>query len=313
MKILKIGLVLIGFLLIMPVIALGAERSGIQISPLTYNFDISPGQSKEAKIIVKNLNPEPLNYVIETENFNQVSEEGAPSFEGVPQIKGVTTLADWFNIPNNDKEGVIEPQKEKEIIFQVTVPQGAEPGGHYAAIFAKQIKKNAEGQTELGIASRVGTLILVSVPGDVTKTAQITEFKAPKIVWKGPVDLSMRVQNTGTVHYDSLATADFKSLIGTSQANLGTHTLLPNNIRFYEGQWNKKYPFGYYKISASALDGDKQPVTTTATMWAIPLIIVIPALLAIIIIILIILYFKKHYRYVASNKQSPPKTPPPAK
>lgn len=309
MRIFKIGLILIGWLFFMPSIVFGAERSGIQISPLTYNFDIRPGESQEAKITVKNLNKEALNYVIETENFVEASDEGAPSFEGLPEVKGVTTLADWFSMLNNDKEGIIEPGKEKEISFKITIPEGAEPGGHYAAIFAKQIKKNAVGQTELGIASRVGTLILVSVPGNVTKTAEITEFKAPKIVWKGPVDLSMKVKNTGTVHYDSEAKVVFKPIIGaSSEADLGTHTLLPKNIRNYDGKWAKKYPFGFYTLTATASDGDQQPVTVAATMWAIPLVIVIPVLLAILILVLVIRYFRKHYRYVQSKNPPSPKS-----
>lgn len=275
------------------------QTKGIQISPVTYNFEIKPGDSQVATVTVTNLNDEALNYVCETENFSYVSEEGAPSFAGADLKEGVTSLADWISFDAN-KEGVIQSKKSAEVTFSISVPIGAEPGGHYAAVFAKQIKKTPEGKTEIGVTSRVGTLILVSVPGATTKTAEITEFKSPKFVWHGPVDFSMKVKNTGTVHYDSVAKVKIDPLIGNNtEVDLGKHTLIPKNIRSFEGTWNKKYPFNYYKITAEATDGDGNPVTTTAVMWAIPLIIVIPVLLGIILLILLIVWIKKKFRIVA--------------
>lgn len=287
-----------------------AERTGIQISPLTFNLEINPGETTSGKINIINLNNEVLNYVTEIENFTAISEEGSPSFAagGNPQ-EGVTTLRDWISVVSN-KEGAINPKESREISFNVSVPQGAEPGGHYAAIFAKEIKKTPEGQTQLGVASRVGALILVAAPGEVTRAAKIVDFSSPKFVWKGPVGLSLRLQNIGTVHYDAPAEVKFKSLIGESKADLGKHTLIPQSTRLYEGSWAKKYPFGYYKLTAIALDGDNQPVTAAATLWAIPIIIVIPIIIGLLILIFVLRYFKKHLRFVGNAKNEPPKNPP---
>lgn len=279
-----------------------AAQSGIQISPVTYNFEINPNESKEFTITLTNLNSADLNYVIEIEDFSQVSDEGAPSFAGTASSAdaSVTTLKDWISPKkNSDKEGVISPKQIKDIVFIATIPKGAEAGGHYAAVFAKEVKKNAEGQTELGVASRVGTLILVSVPGVVSKTAEISEFKAPKLVWHGPIDFGMKVKNTGTVHFDSEAKVDAKSWLGKHYViDLGKHTIIPNNERKYSGTWQSRYPFGRYTLTASATDGNGQPVTTTAILWAIPLVIVIPILVGIIILIWIIIYLRRHVRIV---------------
>lgn len=275
------------------------QTKGIQISPVTYNFEIKPGDSQIAKVTITNLNDEVLNYVCETENFTYVSDEGAPSFAGADLKEGVTSLADWITFDAN-KEGVIQNKKSVDVTFTISVPVGAEPGGHYAAVFAKQIKKTPEGKTEIGVTSRVGTLILVSVPGTTVKTAEITEFNSPNFVWHGPVDFSMKVKNTGTVHYDSTAKLKIDPLIGkTTEVEMGKHTIIPKNVRSYEGTWSKKYPFNYYKITAEATDGDGNPVTTAAVMWAIPLIIVIPVLLGIILLILIIIWIRKKFRIVA--------------
>lgn len=293
------ALLAVGAFLLPGLISAQTQTKGIQISPVTYNFEIKPGDSQIANVTVTNLNDDILNYVCEVENFSAVSDDGAPSFAGADLKEGVTSLANWITFDTN-KEGVIQNKKSVDVSFTIAVPVGAEPGGHYAAVFAKQIKKTPEGKTEIGVTSRVGTLILVSVPGATSKSAQITDFNSPRFVWQGPVDFSMKVKNTGTVHYDSVAKVKIDPLIGNNtEVDLGTHTIIPNNARSYEGTWNKKYPFNYYKVTAEATDGNGNPVITTAVIWAIPLIIVIPVLLGIILLISIIRYIRKKFRIIS--------------
>lgn len=276
-----------------------AQQEGIQISPLTYNLEIKPGETKQAKIIVTNLNDTDLQYICEAEPFSGVSEEGAPDFSNTELREGVTTLADWIEFESSTKEGTINPGLEKEINFSISIPVGAEPGGHYAAVFAKQIKKNAEGKTELGVSSRVGTLILVSVPGDVSQSAQITEFNYPKFVWTGPVSFKAKVENTGTVHYDSNVKLTADPLLGSDkEVDLGTHTVLPANTRVFDGKWDNKYPFGYYKLTATATAGDGDAAVATGLLIAIPLVVVLPVLAGLILMVYLIKYVKSHVKIV---------------
>ena len=297
-KILNFGLVLFLATLLFPYNAKAADKTGIQISPLTYNFEIKNDSSTTGKILVKNLNSTVLNYSIEVENFSSVSDEGAPTFAGTESEGAVTSLADWFTF-DTPKEGTLEPKSEKEINFTISIPAGAEPGGHYSAVFVREIKKNSEGKTELGVASRVGTLILVSVPGETTKSAQISEFKFPKFVWRGPVNFSFKAENTGTVHYDSKGSVELKPILGSvRKVDMGTHTILPGNSRSFSGTWENKYPFGRYAVKATVTNGDGQTVTTGYLIWAIPVILIAEIILAIIVIILIVKYAKRHIKFV---------------
>lgn len=289
----------LGLLLMLPVDKARAANTGVQISPVTFNFDIKPGETQSGKILITNRNDETMDYVMELEIFDNSSENGVPSFTAVTPTAGVSTFIDWVKFPDGDK-GSIAIGESKEVNFTITLPATAEPGGHYGAIFAKQTKPLVSGGNQVGVAARVGALVLISVPGQTTAGAQILDFKAPKFVWRGPVDFKARVQNTGTVHYDSKATASIQNLIGSPvKLDLGTHTILPKSIRAYEATWNSKYPFGYYKITPTATDGDGNIQSGTAiTMWAIPLIIVIPVLVGLLALILVIVYLKKHVRLV---------------
>jgi len=278
-----------------------AAAGGIQISPLTFKYEIKPGESQTGTIFVKNLNSEDLDYLIESENFSVVSDDGAPSFSGNNVLNAGSSLASWITI-EKDQTGTVLPSEEKSISFTITAPSDAEPGGHYAAIFAKQVKKTAEGQTQLGISSRVGTLMLVTIPGEVQKSAEIVEFISPKSVWKGPVDFTMKVKNTGNIHFDSTATISVKSMFGKiAKVDMGTHTILPDNLRNFAGTWTSKYPFGRYSVSAVATDANGDSMTKTAVIWALPLVIVVPVLVALVILVWIVFYLKKHLKFVADT------------
>jgi hypothetical protein len=275
-----------------------AATKGIQISPLSFNFDIQDGQNTTGKIVITNFNDDDLNYALEVENFAGVTDEGAVMFAGREELGATTTLADWFTF-DAPREGVVSPHKDQEINFTIDIPAGAEPGGHYAAVFAREIRKTASGQTELGVASRVGSLVLVSVPGEVSKTGRITDFTFPKFIWKGPAEFTMKVENTGSVHYDSKANVELSpvAFLGKkTNVDLGTHTIIPKNIRNYDGKLDKKYPFGIFKVNATATDGSGTAISAgvNATIIAIPLMIVIPGLLGLILLIWLILYLKKH-------------------
>lgn len=276
-----------------------AASQGIQISPINYEYEISPGNSTNGQFIVSNVTDQPMNYLLETENFSDVSDEGAPSFGGVDEPEmGITTLKDWIIIAPTDKEGTIAPGDRKMIQFSIDIPVGADPGGHYAALFAKQVTKTPEGKSVLGVQNRVGALILVTVPGNVTKTAQITNFTYTKFFWKDPAEFAMKVKNTGSVHYDSVAKVTLTSLLGKkTEIDLGKHTIIPKFSREYAAKWNNNYPFGFYKISATAIDGNGQTITTTGALWAIPVMIVIPVIVLLALIICIIIYLRRHLRF----------------
>ena len=169
----KVFTILISSILVSFLFAVSLVRAdgGMRISPVTFNFEVKPGESDSGQITLKNLNADTISYSIEVELFNKVSDEGAPSFSQTLPQEGVTTLADWVTF--TPKEGTIDSQKEATIDFTISIPAGAEPGGHYAAIFAKQLNKTPDGKTQLGVTTRVGSLVLVSVPGDVKKSVSL--------------------------------------------------------------------------------------------------------------------------------------------
>lgn len=274
--------------------------NGIQISPLTYSFELKPGQSQRAKVVVTNLNAVEMNYFMESGDFTVISDDGAPVFDTQAKREGLTTLADWISF-EGENQGTLKAGDKKDIYFNINVPETAESGGHYAAVFARQIKTAISGQTELGVSGRVGTLVYLTVNGDanMTKTTTIQKFDYQKFVQRGPLNFKAVLFNSGNVHYDCDVTLKIQPLIGKSiDLDMGTHTMIAKNARSFAARWDKNLPFGYYKLTLVAKEGNRQVATVSGAFWAVPLNIVIPVVIFLIVLIILAIYFSKHLKFV---------------
>ena len=272
------------------------QNNGITISPLTFNFEIKPGANQTGKIEVTNQDNTDLNYTMDVQLFDKTDENGAPSFKAVQPVEGIDSLINWVTF-DSSKSGTIAPHKSATVNFTITVPISAEPGGHYGAIFAKQIKGSPTGGNQLGVVMQVGALTLVTVPGTAVKTISLSDFSIPKIIWYGPLDLSFKVINTGTIHFDSKGTITVEPLFGSKQElDAGTHTILPNSIRVYKAVLDNHFPFGKYKFTAKAVDGDGKEASIVVNAIAIPLIPILSVIGGLIIFFALFIYIKRHFK-----------------
>jgi|GEM_PF-1129227 len=188
-----------------------------------------------------------------------------------------------------DKEGSLKSKQEKIINFTVNVSADADPGGHYAGVFVRKVESATAGQ--VGVAGRVGTLVLVTVPGQITKKAEIKDFEVPESTFKiQPVDLSARVYNSGNTFYEAKAEIESSSIWGTDKIDLGSHVIPHQNSRSYSASWSPKIPFGLYKLTLRVTDGDGTVHEKNASAWILPYEIVVPFIIIIILIILAIVF-----------------------
>ena len=86
-----------------------------------------------------------------------------------------------------------------------------QPGGHFGAIIVNTEAVQFE-QTGPAVVQEVGPLLLVRVPGDITESAEIVEFKSDSGLYQsGPVEFTTRVRNTGNVHFKPKGTIEWGS------------------------------------------------------------------------------------------------------
>ena len=136
---------------------------GLTISPLTFELTANPGDVLTNKVRVYNPTDSAIAIRMETEDFTVSGEAGQVKIE--PAETETYSLARWVKIsPDNF---TLEPKEQKVIDFTIEVPQGAEPGGHYGSVLATIGGVAGENLTGAAIAQKVGSLVLLSVAGQV--------------------------------------------------------------------------------------------------------------------------------------------------
>jgi hypothetical protein len=269
-------------------VALG-EQTSLKITPLTYKLTIDQGGSESATVSIINPNKIEIMVVAETEDFLQADEEGSPRF--ISKGAGKTTLAEWINIDRQEIK--LMPGEKRDVPFEIMIPENAENGGHYAAIFFRSIPLETE-DSQITVASRVGTLVLVTVPGDISAKGEIVEFKLPQYSEHGPISFLARFKDTGTVHYQLGGTITITNLFGKEVAKLDLpeHIVLPDGVRRFETQWPVKWTIGRYEAKLQMRDGDGNLKTDSKIFYVFPWKYGLAALGVIIVLIIVIIFAK---------------------
>lgn len=130
-----------------------------------------------------------------------------------------------------------------EFAYTINIPADAEPGGHYGMIYIQQ-KNTGEGQNAVGILSKLGSLILVTVRGDVRTEGNLIEFyPGQKLYEYLPVDLYTRIENVGNVHIrpvGNIFVYDWRDkMVGTLSVNESAGGVLPESVRRFQSYWTE--------------------------------------------------------------------------
>jgi len=272
------------------------DEMAIKISPIIFRCTLEKGQKKTDSISVSNPNNFSIQVMSEVEDFIMENEEGVPKF--LPRSASTGGLSSWISV--SLEEFALAANETKDVTFTISVPKTGEPGGHYAAIFFKTRPPQDRSGTSLGISSRVGSLILLSVPGEISSGGKIVEFSGPKFVSRGPVNFLARFQNTGTVHYQLGGQISIYNWLGgeVGKIDLPEHIVLPDSIRRFETKWEKKYLFGQYTAKLTMKDGEGKTQTEELKFFAFPWQEGLVVLGIIFLILAISIIFKKKFKIV---------------
>ena len=200
----------------------------------------------------------------------------------------------------------------KDIKFRINVPKDAEPGGHYAAIFAT----TQPPEEDVGLGENTGVLLLVTVPGDIRENAELLEFSlasGKKVYNRPPVEFLVRIKNEGNVHFKPLGEITINGWAGEKTAvpaNPKRGNVLPKSIRAFHPLWEgavekggfmqelknewKYFGFGRYNAHLDMVwgSGDERFVGNVK-FWVIPWRLIIVGLIVLIIILLLIRGYNK--------------------
>lgn len=274
------------------------EQVTISVSPTVFELSANPGEVLENSFRIVNGTDQELTLSATPKNFTAEGEEGGVN---LTEEETSFSLANWIAV--SPQEIVVPARGSQTFDFSITVPENAEPGGHFGSVIVSTNPVSLD-TTGASVSQEAGPLLLVSVAGDIQKSAKIVEFKPAQGFYEsGPVTLETRVQNDGNVHFKPTGTISIKDMFGNevTKINLEEKNVLPDTIRKLVNEWSPGFSVGRYTADLSIVFGTDQAVETASTSFIIfPYKIIIPAFLGGILVVFALIKFRR--RIAAAGK-----------
>jgi hypothetical protein len=245
-----------------------AQAFDLTVTPAKVEITVQAGQSADFTITLINQAPEqlelmvyPMDYSVNPDNTFFFEEPGYYTY----------SCAKWLKIDR--QRVIIPPNSQLSEQFSISVPPDAEPGGHYGVIFFQDVREPPPGQGATP-APRIGSLILLTVPGDILREGSITAFEIGSdyfSLWAPPegepakwpsrgIKYHLEIQNTGNVHITTYAEIRYwpRFGFGSGTVELGLMTILPGTVRYYDGYLPGPPALGIFKAEAIMQYGPDQ-------------------------------------------------------
>lgn len=217
----------------------------ITASPAQVRYSIDPGGKLNGSVKILNQGTVGYDFGVDSEDFSIQNEDYDKSFK-LPE--NALDAGRWFNFPRTTFH--LEPGQSVVVPFTVVVPPTASPGGHYAVLFAQTKPSTAPEVTGVITKKRVGSLFYITVNGPLQQEGSIASWQSNFWQISAPLASTLRMQNSGNVHFDSHAQVTVTDILGNKKAAIDTTLIvLPETIRRIELNWDKAPKFGLFKVS----------------------------------------------------------------
>jgi len=302
-------LIMLVFSIQINVIAQEKKGSGFRVSPVREELVVEKGKGSQVKIYVENLSNSKTTAQVLINDFDPAEDES-----GQPAVKfnnQPTTYGNSFrSIASTVEKITLEARQKTDITVKISVPKSASAGGYYGVVrFADASDPQ---KSNVALAASVGTLFLVTVPGNLKENMYLVELSAAKdgstgrfFINSGQMSVVARLKNTGNIHVKPFGRVEIKKGNTVVEAYDLNNTqprsnVLPNSIRKFEDKLKNQKWLGKYTISANLGYGTSgNLITGKTTFWVIPSWVIIVSLLALALILIVAFLI---YRKFASNR-----------
>ena len=267
---------------------------GISLFPIKFDVTVAPGQTYSDTVTVINPNNFPIGVQPEVENIAG-GNQGSIDLTDTNIPHG---LEAWINV--NQAEFTLAPQQQLQVPFTITVPADGEPGGHYGAILFRGLSVGSS-TSGVGISGRVGTVILLNVPGASYATGNIASFAGPAVYAShGPFHFSFTVNNTGNTHFTPQGQITLSGpFFGNAVIPFTPGIVFPGYDRTFTASWPGRYAFGpITAILSLTIPNNTSTVTQSITFFAFPWQETLIVLLVLILLFIIFRMWKKNFKIV---------------
>ncbi len=277
--------------LILPGMALAARES-LTISPLRTEVNLATGQSYNGSIKLKNDGDQALDVEIYSADFSVTNEAYDQEFS---QPDNPLAVNNWFDFEQTKYR--LAPHSSQVVRYKISAPSNAEPGGHYATIFA-QTKGQVQKPSDVVEIKRVASLVYITIAGEISKGGNIESLNSKFWHSTSPINSQLRLKNSGNVHYRVDGYERLKNILNQEVTSSRINgLLLPNTVRAINTTIDApKWP-GLYRLEAQvSFPGGKINTTSKWILYLPPGYIALLGIVLIGAVVVLVRYLMRKKR-----------------
>lgn len=312
-------------LLTLAMLMAGIPAQALTVSPARFEVAGDPGTTLSGEIELFNEQEGTRTFYVSFENFEPKGDSGAPHFVGAKE-----GLATWLQA---DQTVTVAFGERVLVPFSIAIPENAEPGGYFAAIFFGSQPPEGTGGGEVTIGGKIGVLVLLRVTGEVAEGGGLTSFAArdnQRVFTSLPIAFEYRLTNEGGDRVVPRGEIKIKNSVrltsATLLANENDGSVLPGSTRKFHVTWGSEqdpgdeaetgqgffaaamrqlrdFHFGWYTARMDLSWGETNQTAAAAYHF-----LVIPwQLLSLLLIVLLALWFvgktglKRYNRFIVAQ------------
>lgn len=271
-------------------------------------FDLAPGSSQVVTITVENPSSSAIIAKPIVNNFLPSEDES-----GTPRL----ILDENVLPPANDFERLVQPLEEFEIPAGtkanvdviISAPRDVRAGGYYGAIRFVPILPGLGDAQNVALTASVGTIFLVTVPGDLKQQLDLIQLSAaegtsPKGFFiGGDVAIATRLKNSGDIHVQPFGKIQVKSFFNKVLHEYEFNNadpranILPESTRKFIDEIPQSKWLGRYTITANLGYGSNgQLITAKTAFWYFSTLVFYLLLFGLLVLVATIYWFVRRFK-----------------
>ncbi len=275
-----------------------------QLGPTRHVLSLAPGEEKRLEIQLTNRERTESSYTLLTEDFT--SGDARNPIALFSRALGPFSARSWVTLPSRSVR--LKSAERAYLPVTVRVPANASAGDHYTAVVIQR-DLPSEVPSGFNVVSRVASLLLITVEGDVVRDGSLQGLTSARgVYWSLPATFTAEYRNTGTVHLVPTGAVRIKNLFRAVVDEIPVRDwyVLRESSRLREIQWQPTFALGYYTATLSVTRGEGAPAEEqTVSFWVLPLLPVALVLLVIFLASFLVQVFFSRFE-IRKKGQGPP-------
>lgn len=278
------------------------------VGPGKTEIAVNPGDTVIQEITVTNRISELRTFRLTVDDITG-SADGSSAVSLTDGARGPYSIRDYISFPEDTI--TLGLGERARIPVKITIPLDAEPGGLYGSVLVSTERAPNPGEASAPrspVIARIGSLFFVTVKGDVERGGSTTGIQTLDNKWwyeKGPINLGITYENTGSVHLNPYGELSITNMFGEQVGfvELEPWFVLPKSLRTRDVAWEREFLLGRYTVTAKINRGYDDVIDeVTTTFWVLPWKIVLGVFAVLFIIIFALRTFFRTFEFSRKAK-----------